>query len=388
MGAEMTCELSVEASEGLSMSRCLWTFISAVCLLLLPAAAVADQAHNQRVARANQGTVSIVSGGIGGTYIRIATDLAAVLDEGENLRILPIAGKGSVQNIHDILYLKGIDVGIVQSDVLAYIKRERLHPGIADRIRYVTKLYNEEFHLVVRKEVESIDQLAGQKVNFGGKGSGSHMTASTIFEGLQLNVEPTNFDQALALEMLKKGEIAAVAYISGKPTPAFVDIKPSDGLRLMSVPYTDALQEAYLPSNFSETDYPGLVPSGQVVETVAVGAVMAVFNWGKGSFRYKKVERFIESFFSQLDEFQTAPRHKKWQEVNLSAVVPGWKRFPAADRWLKNNPKVASTNISLKAAFQQFLDKQTSANAGVKLSAAQREELFKQFVRWQQSQVQ
>lgn len=371
------------------MSRFLSTLVSAACLLLLPATAMSDQSHQQRVSRANAGTVTIISGGISGTYIRIATDLAAVLDEGENLRILPIAGKGSVQNIHDILYLKGIDLGIVQSDVLAHIKRERLHPGIEERIRYVTKLYNEEFHVVVREGTATIEELAGQKVNFGVEGGGTDMTASTIFESLGLTVEATNFDQALALEKLKKGEIAAMAYVSGKPTHVFDGIKPEDGLRLISVPYTDALQQTYLPSGFTNTDYPALVPPDQSVETVAVGAVMAVFNWNRGSFRYKKVERFIESFFSQLSEFQTEPRHKKWQEVNLAANLPGWERFEAATRWLKNNPQVANVaSVDLKTAFQKFLEKQTRSNAGVKLSAAQREELFRQFVLWQHSQVQ
>lgn len=368
------------------MSRAVWTLVCVLCLMLPPSAAYSDQEHSKRVARANQGTVSIISGGIGGTYIRIATDMAAVLDEGENLRILPIAGKGSVQNIHDILYLKGIDLGIVQSDVLAYIKRERLHPGIEKRIRYVTKLYNEEFHVIARKGIASIEQLAGQKVNFGVEGGGTHMTASTIFDGLKLNVEPTNFDQALALDKLKKGEIAAMAFITGKPAQAFDDIKPQDGLHLLSVPYTQELQKSYLPSSFSDADYPGLVAPGQSVETVAVGALMAVFNWNRGSFRYAKVERFIESFFSRFDEFQKSPRHKKWQEVNLAAKVPGWKRFDAAERWLKNNARVAS--VQLKTSFQQFLDKQTNSNQGVQLSAAEREELFRQFIRWQQSQVQ
>lgn len=368
------------------MSRFLRALVGIICLAIVPSAALSQDSHNQRVAAANQGTVSIISGGIGGTYIRIATDLAAVLDEGESLRILPIAGKGSMQNIHDILYLKGIDLGIVQSDVLAYIKRERLYPGIEKRLRYVTKLYNEEFHLVARDGVKSIEELAGQKVNFGIEGSGTHMTASTIFDSLNLNVQPTNFDQALALEKLKAGEIAAVAYVTGKPARAFADVQATDGLRLVAVPYTDALQQNYLPSFFTEEDYAGMVAPGTEVETVAVGAVMAVFNWGKGSVRYKKVERFIEAFFSRFAEFQKAPRHKKWREVNLAAKVPGWERFQATEDWLKNNEQVAS--VELKSTFQQFLDKQSDPTTGAQLTAAEREELFQQFLRWQQNQVQ
>ena len=73
------------------MSRYLSALVGIFFLTLLPSSALSQDNHNERVASANQGTVSIISGGIGGTYIRIATDLAAVLDDGENLRILPIA---------------------------------------------------------------------------------------------------------------------------------------------------------------------------------------------------------------------------------------------------------------------------------------------------------
>ncbi len=84
-----------------------------LCSLDMSSAALAEEAW-EFSERINRGTISVISGGINGTYVRIAADLSAVLDNGEDLRILPIMGKGSVQNIDDILYLKGIDVGIVQ----------------------------------------------------------------------------------------------------------------------------------------------------------------------------------------------------------------------------------------------------------------------------------
>ncbi len=365
------------------MSRVLRAFIS----VLVSAAffyfpAFAGQSHADRVSQANQGTVGIISGGIGGTYIRIATDLAAVLDNGEELRILPVAGKGSLQNIHDILYLKGIDVGIVQSDVLAYIRRENLYGNIGQRIHYITKLYNEEFHLVARDDIRSIEQLAGKNVNFGVQGSGTYMTASVVFDSLQLNVVPTTFDQALAIEKLKAGEIDAMVYVAGKPARAFADITPEAGLRLVSVPYSTPLQNAYLPSVFTDQDYNGLVPPGEQIETVAVGAVMAVFNWQPGTFRYNKVNRFISAFFQQFGAFLQQPRHQKWHEVNLAAELPGWTRFGAAEDWLAANP--TSTAVSLQSTFQQFLDQQTEG--AIQLSQAQREQLFQQFMQWHTSQ--
>jgi len=156
----------------------------------VPANAQTNTDYQEMVERVNQGTVRVISGGIGGTYIRIATDLASVLNDGERLRVLPIVGQGSVQNITDLLYLKGIDIGIVQSDVLSFIKRRNMYPGVEDRIAYITKLYNEELHVVGSPEIGGLGELAGRKVNFGVEGSGTAMTAETVFDSLGIEVEP------------------------------------------------------------------------------------------------------------------------------------------------------------------------------------------------------
>src|SRR5690606_36756254 len=113
----------------------------------------AQERDSRLATEINSGTVGVITGGITGTYVRITADLAAVLDDGNELRILPIVGKGWVQNIADMLYLNGIDIGILQSDELEYAKTEGLFGNIENRIRYITKLYNEEFHLVAGERI-------------------------------------------------------------------------------------------------------------------------------------------------------------------------------------------------------------------------------------------
>ncbi|MGI9405857.1 MAG: TAXI family TRAP transporter solute-binding subunit [Hyphomicrobiaceae bacterium] len=336
--------------------------------------------HKSLSKRVNGGRVGIISGGIGGTYIRIATDLASVLNDGDKLRILPIVGQGSVQNITDILYLKGIDVGIVQSDVLSFIKSRGLHSNIEQRIHYITKLYNEEFHLVGGREIEDIRDLEGKAVNFGVSGSGTYMTATTVFQKLGIKVKPVSFDQALAIEKIRSGEIAATVFVAGKPARAVADLKGTYGLQLIPVKYDRPLQNAYLPARFSSEDYPELVPSGQTVDSIAVGAVMAVYNWPNDNPRRQRVERFVDAFFSRLEDFQTEPRHKKWREVNLSAKVPGWKRFRSARRWLAANSKADKSK--LKTAFNAFLNENADTQ-DANPTGAERENLFQQFLQWQ-----
>ncbi len=344
-----------------------------------PAAAQTDTDYQEMVERVNQGTVRVISGGIGGTYIRIATDLASVLNDGNRLRVLPIVGQGSVQNITDLLYLRGIDIGIVQSDVLSFIKRRNMYPGVEERIAYITKLYNEELHVVGGPEIGGLDELAGRKVNFGVEGSGTAMTAETVFDSLGIEVEPVYQDQALAMEKIKNGEIAATLYVAGKPTSAIEELSRDEGFRLVPVDYAPALQEAYLPTTFTHEDYPGLVPEGAPVRTIAVGAVMAVYDWNPEGDRYAKVERFIEAFFSSFDAFLQAPRHPKWREVNLAAELPGWTRFAPAQEWLDRNRQTASTEV--REQFNAFLVDQTGASD---LSEEDKDALFSEFVRWRQ----
>jgi TRAP transporter TAXI family solute receptor len=362
----------------------------AIVSLLLAGALPGDAAEqstsrtiNAMRERVNAGTVGIVSGGINGTYIRIAAELAAVLDKGDTLRVLPLVGKGSVQNIADILFLKGVDIGIVQSDVLAYIKRERLYPGADKSIQYIAKLYNEEVHILAGKGIARIADLGGKKVNFDVANSGTAMTASLIFEHLKTPIEPVYNDQALALDKLRRGEIAALAYVAGKPASLFRDVRAEEGLHFLAVPLDPALLETYLPSQISHGDYPTLVPEGDVVDTVAVGAVMAVYNWAPGSDRYRKVAHFVDAFFEQFPALLEPSRHPKWKEVNLAAQVPDWTRFAPAENWLRRSMVATSGSSPLQRDFMAFLDQ--SGGAGANVFSDDREALFREFLRWQQS---
>lgn len=347
--------------------------------------------------RVNAGRVGVISGGVNGTYIRIAADLAAVLDNRNELRILPIIGKGSVQNITDILYLHGIDVGIVQSDVLAFMKSEGIHPTIEQRVRYITKLYNEEFHLLARDDIADVQGLAGKPVNFDVDGSGTNMTAGTVFRLLGIDVERTTFDQSLALEKLRTGEIAAMVYVAGKPTRLYDAVEPEAGLRFLPIPLTPELLETYLPARLEHEDYPRLIAEGESVDTVAVGAVMAVYNWASTHQRYRNVAAFVEAFFEAFDEFQQPPRHAKWREVNLAAEVPGWRRFSTAETWLAGYAERASQQDQVRAqaqaqaeterSFEEFLTffrGQVGRDASAPISEDERRVLFQQYLEWRQ----
>src|SRR5919109_317077 len=104
----------------------------------------------------NANTVTIITGTIGGTYVQFGADLASVLDDGNKLRVLPIVGRGSVQSVADILFLQGVDLGIVRADTLDYLERKGFAKDIKRQFTYVTKLYNEEVQMIAPKSIASI----------------------------------------------------------------------------------------------------------------------------------------------------------------------------------------------------------------------------------------
>ena len=347
--------------------------------LVLPAAARA--APRQTGAEAlNAGTVSIISGGINGTYVRIAADFAAVLDEDNGLRVLPIIGKGSMQNLRDIMYLRGVDLGLVQSDVLEAARLDASFAGIEKQVAYVARLYNEELHVLAPVAVKDLHDLEGKKVNIDLAGSGTAMTARIVFDKLGIKPVFVNVDQAAGNEMLRTGEIAANLFISGKPVRGILDFHV-EGFHLVPVPYDDKLQDVYLPSQLTRDDYPDMIKAADApVETIAVGTVLAVYNWPAGSERYKKVQRFIDAFFGKFDAFQKPPRHPKWLEVNLTATVPGWTRFKPAQDALDR-----SGNALNAASFEDF--KRYLRNKGDQRNIADIDQakLFEEFLAWSRS---
>lgn len=330
--------------------------------------------------RLNLNTIAIVSGNLNATYLSIAYDLSAVLDDGDEFRVLPVVGKGGGQNIKDVRFLKGVDLGITQSVLLnAYRKSNEIGP-IDDKIVYIAKLFNEEMHLIVHADsgIASIDQLAGKKVNFSDIGSGTQMSSRDIFDKLGIEVEEMNMGQADAFMKLKSGEIAATVLIAGKPTGSTAKLQASEGFRILPVPYRKPLQADYLPATLTSVDYPRLIEKDRQVESIAVSAVLIAYNWPKGSDRYRRIQKFVEAFFPRLADFQKPPRHPKWREANLAATLPGWTRFDGAEEWLKKNAQ--QQVLSQREQFDRFLQARSQASTGT--TAKEREALFNEFMQW------
>jgi TRAP-type uncharacterized transport system substrate-binding protein len=334
--------------------------------------------------RKNAWTVGIAGGLIDGTYMRFADELGKVLDDGDNLRILPIVSYGAASNLDDLLYLRGVDVAVTQSDVFEYFRTERKTLNLQNRVHYILRLPIAELHILAKTDIRSLEDLRGKKVNFGPAGSGSSLTGTIVFQRLGVEVEQVLIDQQTALQKLQAGEVAALVRVVGKPVDFFTRIPPNSGLHLVPVPFTKTFADYYTLGEFETKDYPSLVAEGQKVDTIAVPAVLAVFNWPKGSDRYRRVERFVDRLFIKWDQFLVAPRHPKWRDVNLGATVPGWTRYIIAEQMLErfHGPSV-SAQEDINRDFQAFLNR---IGTSAPQSQADREALFRQFLQWREQQ--
>ncbi|MFZ3361354.1 MAG: TAXI family TRAP transporter solute-binding subunit [Xanthobacteraceae bacterium] len=339
-------------------------------------------------AQINANTIAIVSGNINAAWLTLAYDLSAVLDDGNNFRVLPVIGKGGAQNVRDVRYLKGIDLGITVTSVLGKFRRSGELGDIVNKIDYITKLSSDEMHVLVRADsgITSLDQLNGKKVNFSDMGSATEVSAGDVFDRLGIKPVEVNMGQADAYEKMKSGEITATIQFGAKPAPAIAKLRAGDGIRLLPIPYDQRLQQDYLPATLTNKDYPAIIAAGHDIDTIAYGAVMIAYNWPKGTDRYERIANFVNHFFSHFAEFQKPPRHPTWREVNLAADLPGWKRFPAAQEWLDNHRPPASQASVQQADFGQFLAQRTGGAPDLS-TPQQRDELFREFLQWDEQRA-
>jgi len=334
--------------------------------------------------RINEGTVTVITAPAGGATSVFGSDMARVLDDDENVRVLPVLGKGPVRNVIDVLYLKSIDMGIITTDVPEFYKLQYQIPDITSKLRYIAKLYHNEVHVIARTSIKSIFDLEGKRI-VAPADVGYH-AAKVIFS--RLGIRPASIDNqtddARSIQKIIDGEVDAYITSTGKVFPLARNLIKNENraLHLVTIPYDRRLQDLYLPTTLSSEEYPNLLSAGETIETLAASQLLVSFNWPENSERYKKVARFVDAFFAKIDEFQKPPRHPKWSESSIVATIPGWQRFKASEDWLVAHnltPRTQSAEAD-KLQFQKFLTDNRVQDGS---DPAKRESLFRQFLEWQ-----
>ena len=339
----------------------------------------------ERKAKLNAWTIGLAAGQLEGAPLQFATELARVLDDGDEMRVLPMVTRGPFDNIYDLLYLRGVDAAIVYGDILDHFKGNQEIPGINRRINYLMSLFPSELHVLVRPEISTLADLAGKPVNFNTKGTAAAYSGPIIFKQLGIEPKATFIPHNVAMEKMKAGDdYAAVVFVSAKPLAPFLKSKFPPGFKFLPVPYTEKL-EYYVPALLEHADYPALIPEGQSIATISVPAVLAVYDWPQETDRWRRLVRFVDYLTQRLERLQKEPGyHPKWKDVSLAAAVPGWQRFkPLQDRLDQRGGPATPTAATprLDPAFAR-----AQAVKAAPANPAEQERLFREFMDWTRKQ--
>jgi TRAP-type uncharacterized transport system substrate-binding protein len=334
----------------------------------------ANVGEQEDASRVNNWTVGVAGGLLEGTFIRFAAELAKALDDGDNLRVIPMVTFGAGENVSDLLYLKGVDIAITHADVFDEYKKNQRYRNIDQRINYISEMFISEFHVFARPEIQSLKDLDGKKVGFNSKGSAAGITGKIVFERLGIKVEPVFINNSIGLEKMRSGELAALVHAVGKPNTLFTKEDPKSGFHFLPVEYGTEFADYYVPSTLTSEDYPNLLKPGESIDTIGVPAVLATYNWSRASDRSRRVGRFIEYYFNRFDTLKKPPFHAKWREINLAAKVPGWTRYWAAEQML--------SRVAVSAP-----DRSASATANTSAPLVdQNDPMYQEFLEWRKQQ--
>jgi len=336
--------------------------------------------------RKNAWVLGLAGGLLEGTRLRFVDELARLVNDGDNFRVLPFISDGAASNLEDLVYLHGVDLAITQSDIFGYFRNVREIPNLEKRYT-IFRFPISEVHIIARDNIHSIDDLRGRKVRFGSEGAAGSLTGPIVFQRFGIDVQQVgDTDNPTALYKLLTGEIDAVLRVSGKPVDYVSKIPPNSGVHLLPIPYTRKLTDYYSLGEFTNLDYPNLIRQDERVDTIGVPGVLAVYNWPKNTDRYRRIERFVGRLFDNWERLQKPPFHPKWKDINLAATVPGWTRFVVAEQGLRRVFTNAKTDDSSPVHSSEFQNSARNASGpGTLPNETQGEALFREFLRWRQS---
>ena len=303
------------------MTKSKFIILSSVAILMLLAAASLCPAAED---------MGIITGGDKGTYYQFGLDLQKLSKPAVNLTVH--TSKGSIENIFAVYQRPGVQMGIVQSDVLAFVARVQSDPvlsRIAKKTRMVFPLYNEEVHLLGKKGIRDFDDLTGKRVAIGRDGSGTYLTSRLLFKLSEVvPAEMVPIDTGEALAELKAGRIDAMFYVAGFPVKLLKeDVTEKDGLELIPITnksITEFYPRAEIPANVYEWQR-------TPVNSVAVKAVLVSFD-----FRRKdcdNVGRFAQTISKQMS-WLLQNGHPKWKAVDLNYPLKGWEQYDCVRKYV------------------------------------------------------
>jgi uncharacterized protein len=305
-------------------------FVWGAVIISLHATFAYAEAPNPR-SEVRNGLVSVLTDGIvdpAGRATQAINQLADYASHLGNVRVLPIAGHGAVANVRDLLFLRGVDFAVLNSDVLAFLDQTHQYPDARRRIRFVTHLFDQRVFLLVRKDINAIEDLRGRRLVVLSEAGASRVTAAVLFGLRKIDVAVEAIGPGEALDDDALGKFDAALLLSDELARVRFGAQMRQGYHLLPIAMTPELQKTYRSAVIGAQELAGFSNAANV-ETVAVSALLAVFNWTPSHGRYADVTNFIAAFFMNLKGLREQTSNSIWRQADISAQSPGWARFPA-----------------------------------------------------------
>jgi hypothetical protein len=290
--------------------------------------------------------LAVITGGKKGTYYQFGLNLKELV-KARGIQLSVYNSKGSIENLFAVYKRPRTQMGIVQSDVLAFVSRVQTDPvlkRIATKTKMIFPLYNEEIHLLGRQGIADFDDLAEKKVAIGKEGSGTYLTARLLFEVSDIRpAEMIPIGTNDALTQLKAGTIDAMFYVAGYPVKLFKeDVTEKDGLALIPILNKSIIEfypRAEIPANTYQWQ-------PNTINTAAVKAVLVSFNFRRINCEY--VGEFAQILNENIDWLRKNG-HPKWKSVDLNFPLRGWEQYDCVKKYLAKPtqvPRKASPEIN------------------------------------------
>jgi len=288
--------------------------------------------------------MGIITGSDKGTYYQFGLNLQKLVKQSDfDLNVY--TSKGSIENVFAVFQRPGTQLGIVQADVLAFVARVQTDPvlkRIAKKIKMVFPLYNEEIHVLGRRDIADFDDLADKRVAVGREGSGTYLTARLLFKVSEVQPREMVFiDTDEALAELKAGRIDAMFYVAGYPVKLLTEgVADADGLSL--VPITNkSILEFYPTVEIPANTYSW---EPKPVRTVAVKAVLVSYDFRRTD--CENVGRIAQITANNL-EWLKRNGHPKWKVVDLEYPLKGWEQYDCVRKYVQKRPAQPTKDKSL-----------------------------------------
>jgi ABC-type amino acid transport substrate-binding protein len=255
-------------------------------------------------------------------------ELAGQLGRGSKIRLLPVAGLGAVANVRDLLSLRGIDIAVLNSDILAFLDQTREFPNARRRLRHLAHLYDQTVYLLARRDINTLEGLRGRKLIVGR--GGSQVTATTLFKLQKIDVTLEGLSHEAVLDDARISGFDGALLLSSE----LARLRPGAQMRrdfhLLPIALTPALQAMYRPALIEGQVTLGLAEPAKV-ETVAVSTLLVVRATNPLGGGSADVRSFMQAFYSALSELRRQSPTSIWWGADINSLSPGWTRHPAAE---------------------------------------------------------